>query len=195
MMAKRVAHVTALDSSAAMLSYLRQNLVEQNVTNVSVIQGAWPETTVELHDFSLCAHAMYGSPDFSGFIQQMIASTKRMCFLLLRTPRLDGVMAEASQHIWGHPYDSPNSIIAYNCLLQMGIFPNVLMENTEVWDARTSSSLEDALLYMKQHFRLTTSNEHDAFMLELLRRRLTLQDGSYIWPRETYSALIYWSVG
>lgn len=194
MMAKRAAHVTALDPSAAMLHYLRQSLVEQNIANVSVIQGAWPDTPVEPHDFTLCSHAMYGYPDFPGFIQQMVASTKQMCFLLLRAPRLDGLMAEASQRIWGHPFDSPNFIIAYNCLLQMGIFPNVLMENTGAWEARTSSSLEDALRYVKQHFRLTESDEHDAFFVELLRRRLTPQNGGYVWPRETYSALLYWTV-
>ena len=194
MMAKRAAHVTALDPSAAMLGYLRKNLVEQNITNVSVIHGAWPDAAVEPHDFSLCSHAMYGCPDFPGFIQQMVASTKHMCFLLLRAPRLDGVMAEASQHIWGQPYDSPNAIIAYNCLLQMGIFPNVLMENTGSWEARTSPSLDDALLYLKQHFRLTANDERDAFLMELLRRRLTSQNGSFVWPRETYSALIYWAV-
>mgnify|MGYP002401079299 FL=1 len=195
LMAQRAAHVTALDPSAAMLNYLRQNLVEQNIANVSVIHGAWPDTPVERHDFSLCSHAMYGYPDFPRFIRQMIASTKRMCFLLLRAPRLDGLMAEASRQLWGHPYDSPNAIIAYNCLLQMNIFPNVLMENTGAWEARISPSLEDALLSIKQHFRLATNDEHDAFLIELLRRRLTPQNGGCVWPRETYSALIYWTVG
>ncbi len=195
MMAKRATHVTALDPSAAMLGYLRQQLVEQNITNVSVIHGAWPDAAVEPHDFSLCSHALYGYPDFPGFIQPMIASTKRMCFLLLRAPRLDGLMAEASQRIWGHAHDSPNAIIAYNCLLQMGIFPNVLMENTGTREPRISPSLDDALLHLKRHFRLAANDEHDAYLMELLRRRLTPQNGGYVWPRETYSALIYWTVG
>jgi SAM-dependent methyltransferase len=194
MMAKRTAHVTAIDPSPSMLSYLRQSLVEQDIANVSVIHGAWPDVAVEPHDFSLCSHAMYGCADFPGFINGMVASTRRTCFLLLRAPSLDGVMAEASQHIWGQPFDSPNFIIAYNALLQMGIFPNVLVEDTGPWEARTSPSLDDALLTVKQHFRLTASDAHDAFLTDLLRRRLTPHNGGYVWPHEVYSALIHWTV-
>ena len=48
---------------------------------------------------------------------------------------------------------------------------------------------------MKRSFRMMADDtRYDAFLLELLRQRLTCQDGLYVWPREVRSALVYWSV-
>jgi 2-polyprenyl-3-methyl-5-hydroxy-6-metoxy-1,4-benzoquinol methylase len=194
LLARRVRQVTAVDSSEAMLEVMRENLAAEGITNVKTVQGAWPDVSVEPHDFSLCSHAMYSCPDLPTFIARMAACTKRMCFLMLRAPTLDGVRAEAARRIWGHPLDSPNFTIAYNVLLQMGIYANVLMEDTGLWAPRTSASLEDALSDMKRHFGLNGNSEHDEYLMELLRRRLTWQDGQYVWPREVGSALVYWTV-
>jgi hypothetical protein len=35
-------------------------------------------------------------------------------------------------------------------------------------------------------------SEHDAFLRDLLRRRLTQQEGHYAWPPGVRSALVYW---
>jgi len=163
-----------------MIQVLRESLDEEHVTNVSIVEGSWPDVFVEPHDFSLCSHAMYACPDLAPFILRMTACTRRMCFLLLRAPSLTGVRAEAARHLWGQPLDSPNFTIAYNILLQLGIYANVQMENTGLWKPRTSSSLEEAL-----------SNMH---LMDLLQRRLVWKDGRYVWPPEVRSALIYWQV-
>ena len=98
--------------------------------------------------------------------------------------------------VWGHPHDSPNFQVGYNALLQMGLFPNVLMEDTGLWDARTNDSMEEALADVKRRLDLwdVEDSEHDAFLEDLLRRRLTLQDGRYVWPPGVRSALVYWDV-
>ena len=196
LLARCARHVTAVDASPAMVEVMRKNLADEGVTNVAIIQGAWPDVPAEPHDFSLCAHAMYGCPDLAAFVARMVACTRRMCFLILRAPTLDGVRAEAAQHIWGHPLDSPNFTIAYNILLQMGIYGNVLMEDTGLWEPRTSESLDDALSDMKRHLGLNGNSEYDEYLMELLRRRLTwhASRGQYVWPREVRSALVYWQV-
>ncbi len=196
LLARRAKHVTAVEPSMAMIEVMRQNLAGEGIPNVSIVQGAWPDMPVEPHDFSLCSHAMYGCPDLPAFIVRMAACTKRMCFLMLRAPTLDGVRAEAAQHIWGHPLDSPNFTIAYNILLQMGIYANVLMEDTGLWEPRTSASLQDALSDLQRHFGLNGNGEHDEYLMELLRRRLTWHASrrQYVWPREVRSALVYWTV-
>jgi SAM-dependent methyltransferase len=196
-LARRARHVTAVEPSPAMVEIMRENLADEGVTNATIIQGAWPDVAVEPHDFSLCSHAMYGCPDFAVFVERMIACTRRMCFLILRAPTLDGVRVEAAQHIWGHPHDSPNFTIAYNILLQMGICANVLLEDTGLWEPRTSDSLEDALSDLQRHFGLNGNNEHDEYLMALLRRRLAwdASHGEYVWPCELRSALVYWQVG
>jgi SAM-dependent methyltransferase len=194
LLARYVHKVTAVEPSPAMIEVMREKLAAEGHTNIEIVQGAWPDVVVEPHDFSLCSHAMYGYPDLPAFIRRMVVSTKRMCFLVLRAPTVDGVLAEAAWHIWGQPYDSPNFTIAYNILLQMGIYPSVLMENTGLWDPRTSESLAEALRKTKRRFGLDGLTEHDDFLVDLLHRRLTYQDGQYVWPRGVRSALIYWTV-
>jgi hypothetical protein len=107
---------------------------------------------------------------------------------------MDGIRAEAAQHLWGQPLDSPNFVVAYNVLIQMGIYANVLMENTGYWKPRTSTSMEEALSRLKRGLGLTESEEHDGYLLELLRRRLRWSFGKYVWPQEIRSALVYWKV-
>jgi len=195
LLSRRAKHVTAVEPSPSMIEVMGQSLVAENITNVTIVQGSWPDVSVEPHDFSLCSHAMYGYPDLTAFVRHMVACTRRICFLLLRAPTLNGVRAEAARHVWGQPLDSPNFTIAYNILIQAGIYANVLMENTGLWKPRTSSSLEEALSAMKRYLGLNESGEHDEYLMELLCRRLILKDGRYLWPPEVRSALVYWQVG
>ena len=195
MLAGNVRSVTALDPSTAMLTVLRENMLEQGMTNISIVQGTWPETDVEPHDFSLCSHAMYGCADLATFIHRMEACTRRRCFLVLRAPAIDSVQAEAAEHIWGQPLDSPNFTIAYNVLIQMGIYANVLMEDTGFWKPHVSPNLDDALQRLKRGLGLFGTDAHDEFLMDLLRRRLLWRNDGYIWPKEVRSALVHWAPG
>jgi 2-polyprenyl-3-methyl-5-hydroxy-6-metoxy-1,4-benzoquinol methylase len=194
LLSSRVQHVTAIEPSASMIEVMRESLAAEGISNVSIVQGEWPDVSVEPHDYSLCSHAMYACPDLKSFVLRMVECTRRTCFLLLRAPTLDGVRAEAARHLWGQPLDSPNFTIAYNILLQAGIYANVLMENTGLWKPRTSSSLGEALIDMRRFLGLDDSAEHDAYLMGLLRRRLIWENGKYIWPPEVRSALVYWNV-
>ena len=192
LLARHASRVTAVDPSESMLSVMRENLAEEKTDNVSIIQGSWPDVDVEPHDFSLCSHAMYGCPDLAAFIQGMEEHTRKICFLLLRAPDRGCIQAEAARHLWGHPFDSPNFTIAYNILIQMGIYANVLMENTGYWKPRVSRDIDSALERLKREMCLAGVDEHDRFLLDLLRRRLSFRDGVYVWPKEVCSALVYW---
>ncbi len=88
LMARRAGRVTAVEPSAAMIDVLREKLATDGITNVAVVQGTWPDVSMEPHDFSLCSHAMYACPDLPAFIRRMAASTQRTCFLVLRAPWL-----------------------------------------------------------------------------------------------------------
>lgn len=193
-MAPHAGRVVAVEPSEAMASYLEKNVCEMGLSNVKVIREPWPDACVGLCDYSLCSHAMYGYPDFRRFIGRMEEVTKKSCFLLLRVPARDGVMAEAAMRVWGHPHDSPNFNIAYNALLQMGICPNVLMEDTGLWEPWTNESIEEALADVKRKLGLPEESVHDGFIHELLKRRLVPENGRYVWPRGVRSALVYWDV-
>jgi 2-polyprenyl-3-methyl-5-hydroxy-6-metoxy-1,4-benzoquinol methylase len=195
LLARQARQVTAIEPSPSMIAVMKESLADEGIANVTIVQGLWPAVDVRPHDYSLCSHAMYGYPDLTAFVRRMVECTRKICFLLLRAPTLDSVRAEAAQHIWGQPLDSPNFTIAYNILLQMGICANVLMENTGLWKSRKSASLEEALQDLKRYLGLEDATEHELYLIDLLQRRLILRNGIYFWPPEVRSALVYWQVG
>ena len=193
LLAPLVRRVTAVEPSPSMIRVMQESLEEKNIKNVDIVQGEWPDVEADIHDYSLCSHAMYGYPDLTAFIRRMAECTRKTCFLLLRAPSLNGIRSEAAQHVWGQPLDSPNFTIAYNILLQMGIYAHVQMENTGLWKSRTSGSLEEAFRSMKRFLGLNATDEHDDYLRKLLQRRLSLKNGRYTWPPEVRSALVYWN--
>jgi precorrin-6B methylase 2 len=192
-LAPRVRHITAIDSDPAMIHAMQESLSAAHVDNVDIVAGSWPDVQVAEHDFSFCSHGLYGSPDLPAFIKRMGQKTRRTCFLILRAPTPDGIMAQTAMRIWGHPYDSPNFQVCYNVMLQMGIFANVLLADTGMWSPWKNTSLEQALVELKRRFGLDGPSEHDRFLLDLLSRNLKQEDGQYVWPRGVRSALVYWN--
>jgi len=194
-LAAHAAKVTAVESSPAMVEVMHETLAAARVANVEVVPAAWPDAAVGPHDVTLCSQAMYGFADFAAFVGSLERVTRRHCFLLMRAPVMDGIMAEVARRLWGHPYDSPNFQVGYNALLQLGIFPDVVMEDSGLWEPWTSASPEEAVAEAKRRFDLPEPSEHDAFLRDLMARRLTLVDGGYAWPRGVRSALVHWDVG
>ena len=194
LLAQKARHVTAVDPSRAMLEVLQENVASWELDNVSVVYGGWPDAVVEPHDVTLCAHAMYGYPDFPHFVRRILDVTRRRVCLLVRMPLPDGVMADAAMRVWGQPHDSPNGTIAYNALVQMGIFPDVLMENTGAWGEWKNASIEEALDETKRKLGLHGPSEHDDYLQGLLTERLTWDGGQFVWPPSMRSALITWTV-
>jgi len=193
-LAPRAARVTALEPSPGMVEVLRETLAAAGATNVTVVPRPWPDDAIAPHDVTLCAHAMYGEPDLAGFVRGLERVTRRRVFLLLRAPLPDGVMAEATRRVRGHPHDSPNFQVAYNALLELGIFPDVVMED-RLWEPWCHPDRETALAEVKRRLGLLGNDEHDVFLADLLARRLTSTADGVIWPRATRSALVHWAVG
>ncbi|HKJ99222.1 MAG TPA: class I SAM-dependent methyltransferase [Desulfotignum sp.] len=189
------AKVTALEPSGAMQAVLKEKIHEMNITNIQVFTGNWPEDDPGPHDFILASHSMYGQTDFTAFVQKMSATAVKGCILVMRAPFADAVMAKAAMKVWGQPYDSPNFQIAYNMLLGMDIYPDVIMEADGTWPAWTSDSFEAAMEETKNRLGLADNTSHDLFLWELLAKHLTRQnDGKYVWPKGNRSALVYWDV-
>lgn len=187
--------VTAFEPSLAMQKVLKEKIQKQRITNVDIVTGNWPEDDAEPHDYILASHSMYGVGDFKAFVEKMDAVAQKACILVMRAPLAGSVMAVAAKKVLGQPYDSPNFQIAYNALLGMDIYPDVVMEADGTWPGWASNSFEEALDEIKNRLGLTENDEYDAFLTELLENNLTLEKGKYIWPAGNRSALVYWEVG
>jgi hypothetical protein len=73
-------------------------------------------------------------------------------------------MAEFARMVFGQPHDSPNFVIAYNVLIEMGIYANVLIEDTGLWKGWTNDSLEEALADVKRRLGLKNNPTYDAIL-------------------------------
>lgn len=186
--------VTALEPSTAMQNVLREKIDQQGITNIDLVTGSWPDCELPPHDYVLASHSMYGAKDFCGFVTRMIQTAKKACILLMRAPYTGAVMAEAAKKVLGQPYDSPNFQIAYNILLSMDIYPDVVMEAHGTWPGWTSNSFEDALSEMKNRLGLSEDETYDPYLKDLLKANLKLENEKYVWPTGNRSALMYWEV-
>ncbi|MBN1907952.1 MAG: methyltransferase domain-containing protein [Deltaproteobacteria bacterium] len=192
LLSKYALKVTAIEPSADMRELLMENLDKECIRNVEVLDRLWPVVGIEPHDFTLASHSIYGCDDIRGFITAMNEATRNRCLMLLRAPDQDGLMAMAADRIWGLPYDSPNFQVAYNAMLQMGMFPNVLMEKKGMWPVWTDNSLDDALDRIMVRFELKKGSDHDQYLTYLLKKHLTEKDGKLYWPSSMRTGLLYW---
>jgi len=189
-----VAKVTALDPSPAMQQVLKEKIQEEQIGNIDIVTGTWPEKQIAPHDYVLASHSMYGVRNFSTFVEKMITTATRACVLLLRAPFANAVMARAAQKVFGQPYDSPNFQVAYNILLSMDIYPDVIMEADGSWPGWAHDSFEEALDDLTNRLNLEKDSEYKLFLSDLLEKNLTQKEGKLVWPGGNRSALVYWEV-
>lgn len=183
--------VTAVEPSDTMLNILRENIAAANLNNIQIVPAPWGEASIEPHDVIVCVHAMYASQDFAAFVRKMERQARKRCYLAVRFPPHNGIISELSLSIYGHRYDSPNAIIAYNALYSMGIYANVLVEDDIYhW---VNSTFEEALARAKRHLRLESSAAYDELIRDTLACRLSHVNNSYRWPDGMRSALLWWN--
>jgi SAM-dependent methyltransferase len=190
-LARIAKRVTAVEPTTSMVSLLKENIDTANLDNVDIINSTWEEVTIEPHDITVCAHAMYSSLDLAAFVQKMEKYSVKRCYLSLRIPPADSILGELAEKIFQRHFDSPNAILAFNALYSLGIYPNVIIEDgIKNW---TNSSIEEAFSRAKQHLYLDNTTEYDDLISETLKRRLHYANNVFIWPDGMRSALLWWN--
>ncbi len=70
--------VTAVEPSPSMCSVLRETALEYHIDNVSVVEAAWPEASVERADVVLCSHVVYVIENIEPFVRKMHGHARRL---------------------------------------------------------------------------------------------------------------------
>jgi SAM-dependent methyltransferase len=189
-LAAKAKTVTAVEPAGDMLEILHNNIKNRRV-NIKIIQSRWEEAQVETHDIVVCAHAMYLSPDLALFVHKMEQHAAKTCYMAIRLPPVDGILAELSNAFHGCTHDSANAVVAYNALYSLSIYPNIQVEkDIHYW---INDSLEEAFTRAKRHLHLESTGDYDGLIRETLAKRLVFSNNHYIWPDGMRSALIWWS--
>jgi SAM-dependent methyltransferase len=182
--------LTAVEPSEDMAAILQQNLKAGSLENVRIVRSTWEAAEVGIHDISVCAHAMYSSPDLALFVRKMERFSRLACYLAIRLPPADGIIGELYNTIYGYPYDSANAIVAYNALYSLGIYCNILVEKDIYrWVDNTP---DEAFARAKRHLHLESDTGYDGLIRDTLSRRLSPSSNRYVWPDGMRSLLLWW---
>lgn len=163
--ARQVRHVTALDHARPMLDILQRRADAQSISNLSLIEAAWEEATVEPHDVVLAAWSLYRLPDLLAGMKKLIAATRRTLIIVagaghsIRHDRLQqSLWPQADQH------DTPMHIYYYGVLWQAGVHPELHI----VHDYHLVRGETPAQIARQLAPECATSSELDAYCAQLL---------------------------
>lgn len=193
-LAPLVARVTAVEPSAAMLAFLREDAEAQALTNVFTVPSEWLAADVEPADFVICSHVLYPIADVGPFVRKLAGSAKRRVFVYLRVDPLPTDMGLWSE-FHGVPLQlQPTHMDLVNVLVQLGIMPDVKVgEHRFTW---TFATLDEAVAQVRNSLCLREDDDAASVKLRaLLGQRLVAWPGGRLGPEigSARSAIISWA--
>jgi SAM-dependent methyltransferase len=192
-LAPHVKHITAVEPSAAMLDYLRQDASEQGLTNISLVQTTWQDAPDGLRaDTVICSHVLYPIMDIVPFLTKLQAATRNTCYIYMRATHIDALTAD----IWRHFHNEerclpPGYISALDVLYEMGIYANV--EIVKIQSSLRFPSLDVAVEELVEQLILPNNDRTRDELRNILRNWLIERDGILVPPvKEMTCAIIWW---
>ena len=197
-LAGQVQRVVALDPSPAMLAFLREDAVAQRLTNVEVVEGAWPDAAslVAKVDIAISAHVLYPIEDIVAFLRAMDGAARRLCFLNLmcRQAWFDQLgLWEALNNEPRRP--QPTHIDAVNVLHQLGGMANVEIAWLDI--TRAFDGIDDAVERVAESAAAGEDPVRRERLRAVLAERLTpIEGGRLALPLDPYPvATVWWEAG
>jgi SAM-dependent methyltransferase len=192
-LAPQAKHITAVEPSASMLDYLRQDAVEQGITNISYIPTTWQDAPDDLSsDIVICSHVLYPIRDIVPFLTKLQDATRQACYLYLWAKAIDSVTA----HLWRHFHGeerrpTPGYIHALDVMYEMGIYANV--EVVKLPLSLRYPSLDIAVGEVAEQLILAQDEQTRSELRQYLATWLVEWDGMLVPPiREMVCAIVYW---
>ena len=197
-LAAHARRVLAVDPSAAMLGFLREDVASKGLANVDIVEGAWPEAAgrVPEVDVVTCAHVLYPIEDVEPFLRALDRRARRVCFLnlMVRQPWFDQL--ELWEAVHGEPrLPQPTYIDAVNVLHQLGCYANV--EVAWIEQRRGFESLDDAFERFAESVAVADDPDQRRRLREALAARLEPVEGRGVMsPVRHYPlATVWWEAG
>ncbi|MDG6256507.1 MAG: class I SAM-dependent methyltransferase [Methanomicrobiaceae archaeon] len=195
-LARKAAHVTAVEPAAGMVAVLAERVGKAGLSNVDWVEKTWEETDpdadlqgpydVVLASFSL---TMY---DIRAALQKMDAVSCGSVYLFefVDGPLWDRMGAAIWEDLHGEPYVSgPKADCLWNVLYQMGIYANVLMRPLE--KTYRFRDPEEAFAFFAPRYDARTAGQ-GAVLRSYLAAINQADDGTFLYSRDSAYATIWW---
>lgn len=196
--AEKVKSVTAVDPSARMLMYLRDNMAEAGLSNCRYVQKRWEDVCLKRdmmpHDVVISAFSM-GFYDAAWALDKLHRASKRDIYIFwFAKMRHDDALLEFIEECMGKKHMKkpryPDYICLLNILHDMGIYADVkIIEHKQT---ESFISPEDAVSKALLNRRITHDQKEHAYQFY---RESLKPDGSegFVLNSVLSQALIYWN--
>jgi SAM-dependent methyltransferase len=191
-LALAVHEVVAIDPSPAMLRTLAEDASAFGIENVRLIEARWPMPDPPTGDVGLMAHVGYDIADIGPFLDQLEASSARLCVAAMG----QSAMAAASNQYWEPIHGQPRvRLPALPELLVLLAARGRLPEVTLVERIPPAfGSFDEAHAMARRQLWLDEGSDKDVLLRQLLQETITQQDGRYAfeWMR-TKIGIVSWA--
>lgn len=194
-LARRVAHVTAVEPAQGMVEVLADRLIDEQVENVSCVQKRWEDVDIDSdldgpYDIVIASFSL-GMPDIRAAIEAMCSVSTGWIYLywFAGLNSWEHEMLSLWPTLHGHPYcPGPKVDVLYNVLYSMGIYPN--MDVTKMERTTSFPTLDDAVVEYSRRFNADTP-EKQRVVKEHLSSMLT-PDGESLQFRGMHTRVKLW---
>jgi ubiquinone/menaquinone biosynthesis C-methylase UbiE len=190
--AKRVKHVTAVEPSKLMFSFLKSNIKKANVQNLTTInlscEDLLLDEDVQQHDVVFASYSLFMA-DIADVLQQMNELANKSVYLFLSASQW---MNDDLQKIVNNrvsPIKSGDYIYVYNILHDLGI-----LANTEIWDSEGThsyESLDDAVTRFGDNYDVVPNKRPELKLY--LNKHLVKENGKLLLKQNRKVAMIWWT--
>ncbi len=192
-LAPQVDHIIAVEPSAAMMDFLRQDAADKDLRNISYVQTTWQEAPDNLQaDIVMCSHVVYPIRDIEPFLSKLHKATHQGCYIYARATHIDALTADLWRHFHHDERCMPPSYIhVMDVLYEMGIFANV--EIVSLPPSLRYPSLDVAVTEMTEQLILPVDETTRVELRALLEGWLVEMNGVLVPPlQEMVCAIICW---
>lgn len=188
-LSQHVAHLLALEPSAAMRQHLEQN----SPPTTQIIASGWPNPDVPPCDIVIAAHVLYGVREIGPFLQQMNATAQRGCYLLLAFVHPSSIAAPFWQAIHGTArLQLPGALECLAALFQLGIPANLSL--VPIDNRMRFPDPSAALADLRWRLRVAPESQRDAQLHAMIQEQFEHSDDGSLYPRNLpdQAAVIWW---
>jgi len=184
--------VTALDSSAAMIDILKEDIASEGIKGVQPLLAKWEEAELKPHDAVLCSNvpALLGDPERE--IGGMNRLAKKYVFIIENAdPKADKFYyKELYPLLFNRPFGERSDYFkTYSALHNMGIYANVEIIDYDF--DQPFEDIEEAMDFWKEYIGIVTE-EHDRKLKDFLEKKLVKKKGVLLAKFHKTSAVMWW---
>ncbi len=191
-LARRLAAVTALEPSPAMLERLRARAEHEGLRNLGAVQGEWGGVPLRAHDLVLMANVAPLLDRLDAFLSEAGPLARRGIAIVQNAgPGAEKFyFGELYPLLLGRPYPGRRDYLqTLSVLYRRGVFANVRIVEYDF--DQPFADLKEAVEFWTARMRLDTA-EQVARLTRFLQARLREEDQGLLAPMHRRSAVVWW---